>query len=923
MSEPANNNLRNITLTDIKNMLSYLDPSVCHHDWFRILAAVHHEFGDAGQDVCNSWSSQSTYNYNEREFISTWKSLKTPLGEPITINTLFYLLRGTGYVCPPGMSSAKTKQIFNKSGVSKSINTTNNTPETNIIKINKIASPEVVETATDILENSPFVADNHPYLIAKQINPEQIKKQRIKMLFDGRIEAPSCSIILPLYNADMQLQGLQFIHPTTNFPKKFLKGSAINGSFGWVDGLKDTIYICEGFATAATINEATGKCAFFSLGVNNLFETTKATRILYPNTNIIIIADNDKHLETEGLKKGESPKPNKNVGIMAAKKISSEFKLPYSFPCFDGERVGKQYTDFNDLKREFGIEKVKEQLLMIAFDNNIDNKKEQELTPSPAWIAFNMTLAKVMLIEGNGEFKFAIAEKNKILTGANNMSDKTNSILMNNLLKNNTFFTGSSTTNTDPKKRKIVYRLDSKEFEQWIMREYNQQTGKILSPTSIKTCVANLMSCATIKCDVFQRVGFTTELLNGETNYKVFIDLADPEDNIIEITESGWKLISNEDCPVVFTRNSNTAPLPVPIEAKASDIYELFNYINILPEDRQLVVAWIIESLLPHSEFPILAINGSQSSGKSTCQKYLKQLIDPGVVNSFGTPTSSQDLEVMAINNYLVSIDNIAGVPSPLQDVLCRIATEGGYGGRKYYTRAEQEVVSARRPIIINGINEFVTNTDLTRRTIKLDLPTLNVESRTAETNLAGNFITAKPKIFGAILTLLGEVIRLTPSVVLPGCLDTLLGFAITGTAIDEILKGENVNSEMSFVEKFNNKQRITKIDSIDHSSIMMAVIRALQCRGTFEGTWMQLFIDIEPYVKNIQDWIKTPKKLSNLVRRHEPGLQEVGIKVERFVKGANGFSYNPSVKISILASSPHKISGFQTGANLGYKTDK
>ena len=63
-----------------------------------------------------------------------------------------------------------------------------------------------------------------------------------------------------------------------------------------------------------------------------------------------------------------------------------------------------------------------------------------------------------------------------------------------------------------------------------------------------------------------------------------------------------------------------------------------------------------------------------------------------------------RDLQIAAHNSWVVSLDNLSFIPLWLSDCLCRLSTGGGFSSREVYTDAEETVLDAKRPIIINGL---------------------------------------------------------------------------------------------------------------------------------------------------------------------------------------------------------------------------
>ncbi len=134
-----------------------------------------------------------------------------------------------------------------------------------------------------VLINQSIQADpGHSYFIKKGIQPHGARQ------LDDRL-------VLPIMQPAL-LVGLQFISPCGG--KKFLTGSRIRGSYwflgdpvsAWPGG---QIVIAEGFATAASIHEATGWPALISYTANNMKNVAQDWHKSLPEAEFIIAADDD------------------------------------------------------------------------------------------------------------------------------------------------------------------------------------------------------------------------------------------------------------------------------------------------------------------------------------------------------------------------------------------------------------------------------------------------------------------------------------------------------------------------------------------------------------------------------------------------------------------------------------------------------
>ena len=91
-------------------------------------------------------------------------------------------------------------------------------------------------------------------------------------------------------DADRSLRSLQKITPDGK--KKFAKGCKASGMYAVIPGTSPII-IAEGFATACSINEATGYRVAIAFSCGNLMSVAKQLREKYPDKQLIVAADSE------------------------------------------------------------------------------------------------------------------------------------------------------------------------------------------------------------------------------------------------------------------------------------------------------------------------------------------------------------------------------------------------------------------------------------------------------------------------------------------------------------------------------------------------------------------------------------------------------------------------------------------------------
>lgn len=154
---------------------------------------------------------------------------------------------------------------------------------------------------------------SHPYLIAKGIEPWDIRQLGDRLL-------------IPVFDADGVLWTLEFIGP--NGSKRFLTGGRKRGCWSPINRIVDQVLVCEGFATGASLYEATGTPVAVALDCGNLEPVALAIRAKYPNAEITLCADNDV---------GTPGNPGLTAATKAARAVGGLVAVP-----------PEPYCDFND-----------------------------------------------------------------------------------------------------------------------------------------------------------------------------------------------------------------------------------------------------------------------------------------------------------------------------------------------------------------------------------------------------------------------------------------------------------------------------------------------------------------------------------------------------------------------------------------------
>lgn len=233
----------------------------------------------------------------------------------------------------------------------------------------------------------------HEYLQRKQIQPHGVRLlgdvgdlelPGIDSSNIYRLKAGSGALVIPMHDQHGNVCGLQFVYPRGHERAKKIErdkefwpsGMAMGGTFGIIGPIhrNGIALVCEGYATGATLHEATGQSVVYAFSANNLIKAGKALRRQFPALRLMFCADDD--YLTQG-----------NPGVSEASNASAMIErsawMKPDFVGTDGEdrRGGKKLTDFNDLAILTGLPIVVATQVNAALDSH--KWRESASLPSP------------------------------------------------------------------------------------------------------------------------------------------------------------------------------------------------------------------------------------------------------------------------------------------------------------------------------------------------------------------------------------------------------------------------------------------------------------------------------------------------------------------------------------------------------------
>lgn len=420
-------------------------------------------------------------------------------------------------------------------------------------------------------------------------------------------------------------------------------------------------------------------------------------------------------------------------------------------------------------------------------------------------------------------------------------------------------------------------------FRNWLRQEFYKKYGKPPGNQALQDAIGTLEAKAQFdgrECPVYTRL--------AEHDGKIYLDLANKNWQVVEIGPEGWRVIGSP--PVKFQRTRGMLPLPYP--EKGGSIEELRPFINAPDEATWiLMLSWLVAALRPRGPYPVLFLQGEQGAAKSTTARVLRALVDPFMAPLRTSPREERDLMIAANNSWILAFDNLSGIPNWLSDAICRVATGAGFSTRKLYENKEETIISVCRPVVANGIDELASRHDLLDRAVILNLPPIPESKRVDESTFWNEFEKVRPRILGALLDAVAVGLRNLPKVKLSR-LPRMADFARWVTACEEALPWPPGR----FLEAYTGNKSETIELAIEADVVATAVKKLVEEQNEWVGTAQELLIELEKEsgnyatekIRKSPAWPKSPRGLSNRLRRAATFLRQAGIEVE-FHKASGG----------------------------------
>ena len=323
--------MTHITPDLIRAALAHIPANLAREDWARVGMAIKSEYPDTtGQDLFEAWSATAD-NHDPRATRSTWRSIKA--GGGVGIGTLLHLAKEHGFVLPKPTEAPQPPN-----------------PEALAQREREKAERQRAEQAQQEAAHAAAAADalgqweaasttgHSPYLTRKGVHAHGVRF------------APDGCLLVPVRDAAGKLWNLQRIapeRPADGTDKLFLKGGRKSGLWHWCGDPAGALVllVAEGYATAASLHEATGYPVAVAFDAGNLAHVSKALRQQHRAALLVVCGDDDRDTEA---------RTGTNTGRVKAEAAARAVRGLAVFP--DGLPDGG--SDFNDMHQAQGLDAV-------------------------------------------------------------------------------------------------------------------------------------------------------------------------------------------------------------------------------------------------------------------------------------------------------------------------------------------------------------------------------------------------------------------------------------------------------------------------------------------------------------------------------------------------------------------------------------
>lgn len=344
---------RRITPELVRDALACVPPDIDRETWARVAMALKaSELPEpAARALFHEWSAGGQ-TYKQADADATWRSVKGSGGT--TVATLFGIAKDHGFRFPkdgeaasmPPQAAAEAERLAQAAAKRRAAEEA----------AYRERADKAARAARELWDGAAETG-RAAYLARKGV-----QAHGVRFLPDG-------TLLVPMRDAAGELQNVQRVAPEKPAgggpDKRYMPGSRKAGLFHLVgDAERCTVLlVAEGYATASTLHEATGRPVAVAFDAGNLPAVAKALRERHPAATLLLCGDDDRDTEARS-----GTNPGRQYAAQAARAVHQPGAPAGAvFP----EGLPEGGTDFNDLAAHAGLDAVRDQVERAAADPQV------------------------------------------------------------------------------------------------------------------------------------------------------------------------------------------------------------------------------------------------------------------------------------------------------------------------------------------------------------------------------------------------------------------------------------------------------------------------------------------------------------------------------------------------------------------------
>ena len=260
----------------------------------------------------------------------------------------------------------------------------------------------------------------------------------------------------------------------------------------------------------------------------------------------------------------------------------------------------------------------------------------------------------------------------------------------------------------------------------------------------------------------------------------VVVDLADETGNVVLITADGWSVTDVREVEGVpwFRRNSSMIPQVYPVEVAPADVVATLDKakgaLGMEAPQWRVILSGLIGAFFPSVDRPGWWLTGPSGAGKTTRGRMIAGWVDP--VNYLGGSLNlrrdERNARTRAMNDFIVSMDNLTTVTQEESDFWCGLHTGASAQARKLHSDDELLTFTYKRIGLGTSLNMPVGfKSDALRRMLHIEVEASQEHLPLKE--LWATYDSIKGEVLGALFTVLSGILAhlgKAQGETLPGC---------------------------------------------------------------------------------------------------------------------------------------------------------